>query len=51
MKLMCAFVTILIILGSITTAIAEKTPIFEAPVIVKTYGLKGNKLKKNGDFL
>ncbi len=45
MKLMCVFVTILLILGSITTTLAEKTPIYEAPVIVKSDGLIGNKPK------
>ncbi len=45
MKLMCVFVAILLILGSITTAIAEKTPIYEAPVFVKSDGLIGNKPK------
>jgi hypothetical protein len=42
---MFAFLTILVILGSITCTMVEKTPIYEAPVIVKQGGLIGSSKK------
>lgn len=45
MKLMFAFLTILVIFSSITLIASEKSPVYEAAVIVKHGGLVGNHKK------
>lgn len=45
MKLMFAFLTILVIFSSMTCTEMEKGPVYEAPVIVKQGGLQGNVKK------
>ncbi len=45
MKLMFAFLTILVVFSSITCTESEKAPVYESPVIVKQGGLIGNVKK------
>ena len=45
MKLMFAFLTIMVIFSSMTCTESVKAPVYEAPVIVKQGGLIGNVKK------